>query len=59
MTQNVYFSDDTIRKQVQQLARQESRSFSAMVQILLREALDTRDEEEAMKSGEGKPRPAA
>ena len=47
MTQNVYFSDEAIRERVQALAKQEQRSFSAMVQILLREALEARKQEKA------------
>ena len=47
MTQNVYFTDEATRKRVQQLAKQEARSFSAMVQILLQEALEARKERKA------------
>ncbi len=57
MTQNVYFADEAVKRQVQQLAAQEQRSFSAMVQILLKEALDARTRPdplgEALNSGTG------
>ncbi len=57
MTQNVYFADDAVKQRVRELAKQEDRSFSSMVTVLLREAIEARSRPdplgEALNSGAG------